>query len=259
MKSLSQRTEGRNAHEFRPSRTFWPTLLLLASLVYVNHDYPIDHLLNILYWRLIPLIGKERALFYWNIVNIFGGAIIDLLIVYWGLKFFNFSLEDIGFKKLSFKGAAQVAIAPVLLRISSYIYFALWQSPRILRHGHWPTIQASWLPVNFSDPIFWCNHILYWGVGAFIEEIVDHGLLYTALRSQLKAPAAILIISLFFTLDHFHYDYHPGPFPSRLIVTLAVGIILAWMREWSGNIWCPLSAHWFNDFSSIWRMWTWTY
>jgi membrane protease YdiL (CAAX protease family) len=196
MKSLSQRTEGRSAHAFRPSWAFWPALLILASLVYVNHDYLTDHLLNILYWRLIPLIGKERA---------------------------------------------------------------LWQSPLILRHAHWPTIHAGWLPVNFSDPIFWCNHILYWGVGAFIEEIVDHGLLYTALRSRLKAPTAILIISLFFTLDHFHYDYHPGPFPSRFIVTLAVGIILAWMREWSGNIWCPLSAHWFNDFSSAWRIWTWTY
>lgn len=69
-----------------------------------------------------------------------------------------------------------------------------------------------------------------------LEEMMFRGYFYRALRTRLAAPAAIALSAAFFA----------GVHPQGLLgfpMLLAVGTVLATLREWRGSIWASVAAH----------------
>lgn len=69
-----------------------------------------------------------------------------------------------------------------------------------------------------------------------LEEMMFRGYFYRALRTRLAAPAAIALSAAFFAGIH----------PQGLLgfpMLLAVGAMLATLREWRGSIWASVAAH----------------
>ncbi len=67
------------------------------------------------------------------------------------------------------------------------------------------------------------------------EELLYRGLVYTALRARLAAPAAIVASAAFFAAVHLN--------PTLLPSLFLVGAGLAWLMERTGSLWPPIIAH----------------
>lgn len=72
-------------------------------------------------------------------------------------------------------------------------------------------------------------------IAPIAEEIIMRGWLYGKLRNKLKAPIAILIVSILFAF--LHGQWNVG------ISVLILSIILCGLRELTGTIWCGILLH----------------
>ena len=72
-------------------------------------------------------------------------------------------------------------------------------------------------------------------IAPIAEELIMRGWLYGKLRSRLKAPVTILIVSLLFALLHGQWNVGVGVF--------ALSIVLCSLREITGTIWSGILLH----------------
>lgn len=72
-------------------------------------------------------------------------------------------------------------------------------------------------------------------VAPIAEEIVMRGWLYGKLRSRLKAPVAILLVSVLFGLLHGQWNVGVGVF--------VLSVVLCGLREITGTIWSGMLLH----------------
>ena len=72
-------------------------------------------------------------------------------------------------------------------------------------------------------------------IAPIAEEIVMRGWLYGKLRSRLKAPIAILLVSVLFGLLHGQWNVSVGVF--------VLSIVLCGLREITGTIWSGMLLH----------------
>jgi len=69
----------------------------------------------------------------------------------------------------------------------------------------------------------------------FAEEVVFRGVLYPWLRSRMRVPAAVALSATVFSLLHMH--------EAILLPIFFLGIVMAYLREWSGSLWPPVLFH----------------
>ncbi len=73
---------------------------------------------------------------------------------------------------------------------------------------------------------------------AFAEEYLFRGVVYGNLRPYGKWQA-VLISAMTFSLMHQN--------PAQLIYTFVCGVVMAFMYEWTGSMWCGVIFHLFNN------------
>lgn len=113
----------------------------------------------------------------------------------------------------------------------SYATTLIWPPPEIesfvvrLRNtGVW-----GWVWVGFSAVL----------LAPFLEEVLFRGLLFSALRKNLREMWAMGITSLLFLLLHLEqYSYPPG-----LVLLLLLAFALTWLRARSGSLWPAVLLH----------------
>jgi membrane protease YdiL (CAAX protease family) len=88
--------------------------------------------------------------------------------------------------------------------------------------------------------------LLYIGAVAPAEELVTRGLLYGAVERHAGAPAAILVTALVFAAAHV-----PVYGLAALPTMLAAGLLLGWLRAWSGSLAAPVAAHALADLLAL--------
>ena len=93
---------------------------------------------------------------------------------------------------------------------------------------------------NLSPSIFALVFVVVAIIPALGEEFVFRGLIQTELQRAFGNPhAAIWVAAAIFSAFHFQFF---GFFPRLLI-----GAILGYLYYWSGNLWLPILAHFFNN------------
>ncbi len=104
--------------------------------------------------------------------------------------------------------------------------------------GYTSSASSVWEPVYYDTP---ASAILYMTTAiapAFAEEYLFRGVVYANLRPYGKWQAVILS-AVTFSLMHQNI--------AQLLYTFVCGIVLALMYEWTGNIWCGIFFHMFNN------------
>lgn len=93
---------------------------------------------------------------------------------------------------------------------------------------------------NLSPSIFALVFVVVAIIPALGEEFVFRGLIQTELQRAFGNPhAAIWVAAAIFSAFHFQFF---GFFPRLLI-----GALLGYLYYWSGNLWLPILAHFFNN------------
>jgi membrane protease YdiL (CAAX protease family) len=75
------------------------------------------------------------------------------------------------------------------------------------------------------------------------EEIFFRGLTYGALRRMLRRPLAVVLSALFFAGVHFQ--------PVEILPILILGVILAWLYEYTGSLVPGMIAHGMNNLAAL--------
>jgi len=88
------------------------------------------------------------------------------------------------------------------------------------------------------------NLILVGVVPAFSEELLFRGVIQQFLMEWTKRPhLAILLAGIIFSFFHFQfYGFLPR---------MVLGMFLGYLFYWSGNLWYPILAHFFNNGSQV--------
>ncbi len=88
------------------------------------------------------------------------------------------------------------------------------------------------------------NLILVGVVPAFSEELLFRGVIQQFLTEWVKNPhVAILLAGMVFSFFHFQfYGFVPR---------MVLGMFLGYLFYWSGNLWYPILAHFFNNGSQV--------
>ena len=74
---------------------------------------------------------------------------------------------------------------------------------------------------------------------ALAEELLFRGVLQEELQRGLGVVAGLLLTSLLFAITHWQ--------PTNLMGLFFFGLILGLFRNWSGNLWYPIAAHFVNN------------
>ena len=88
--------------------------------------------------------------------------------------------------------------------------------------------------------------LLYIGAVAPAEELIIRGLLYGAVERHAGTPAAILVTAIVFAAAHL-----PVYGVAALPTMIAAGLLLGWLRAWSGSLAAPVAAHALADLLAV--------
>jgi membrane protease YdiL (CAAX protease family) len=134
--------------------------------------------------------------------------------------------EDLGFRPFD-PGRAAVLIAWILVLDFAQLY--VWAYVRL--HLHWHTRST---PLYFGDGLG--GFLLALGLGSalvpVVEETFFRGFLFPGLRTRLPFWIAASASGLLFGLGH-----------DTIMPRVAVGVLLAWVRERTGSVWPCIIAH----------------
>jgi len=86
---------------------------------------------------------------------------------------------------------------------------------------------------------------------AVFEEVVFRGVAYSVLRRKWSWWKSALITAIPFALYHFIFNQYASPFNAGMSL-LAGGILFAWLRETTGNLWTPIGIHFMWDAAIGW-------
>ncbi|MDR2473724.1 MAG: CPBP family intramembrane metalloprotease [Tannerella sp.] len=104
--------------------------------------------------------------------------------------------------------------------------------------------------LNRKDIISFITNLLVIGVLAgIVEEFLFRGALMSIIRRKITNPhVAVIIVAAIFSAVHFQfYGFLP-----RMIL----GVLLGYMLVLSGNIWVPVTAHFFNNAVAVIMVYT---
>jgi uncharacterized protein len=88
-------------------------------------------------------------------------------------------------------------------------------------------------------PLFWLNTVI---AAPVAEEMIFRGFLYRGWSQTWLGPSgAIVLTAIVFGLGHFQYDI-----VSVGSITIS-GLLLGWLRRWSGSLVAPILAHAANN------------
>jgi len=113
-----------------------------------------------------------------------------------------------------------------------------------------PTEHASPLE-QFADVGRWALAMLFVVaviLAPLLEEAMFRGTLYPALRRRWGVRAAALIVTALFTALH---ATQTGSYAVAIVGIAAVGLVLVWLREGTGNLWPPIAFHMGFNFTAF--------
>jgi membrane protease YdiL (CAAX protease family) len=90
--------------------------------------------------------------------------------------------------------------------------------------------------------------LLLFGLGtAPAEELLFRGVLYRIVERSSGAPAAIVVTAVSFAVAHVPV-YGLGSLP----LAISAGLVLGWLRWWSGSLVAPVAVHVAADLAILW-------
>ena len=104
-----------------------------------------------------------------------------------------------------------------------------------------PTPEHPIVPyVAQGGAVFWAAFALATVVAPVVEETVFRGMLYTALRAQMRVWPAALVSGGIFAVVH-------PTLPGQFLPILALGVVLAILREKTGSLAPSMVCHAINN------------
>lgn len=178
-----------------------------------------------------------------NVVGITSSVVLILWPLLWRQSFRSVR-SFLGFRVLSFRKFIADIFAGPFTYVSAWalllpvlvIYMLVLQSYGISADkGEHPVVPILLSNKKGEDATMWIVLLAVF-VAPFIEEIMFRGALYGWLRARAGAALSILSSSLIFAFLH--------PQGAVGIVPLtAIGMVLAFLREWRGTLVAPMVAH----------------
>lgn len=159
-------------------------------------------------------------------------ALVLLLAIGIIKKFLGGQLEDYGLGKQPIKKDQFIlGLALPLIIFSTLV---------LLFSGHWQGVGSE-----VSAKVVFFELLLYVGLsGAVAEEIIFRGLIYHLLRKKLSFLPATTISSFIFAVIHiFNGGWTTSDFLFFCLLSVTLGIYLAYLTEDSGNVWGAAWVH----------------
>jgi membrane protease YdiL (CAAX protease family) len=159
-------------------------------------------------------------------------------------RFYELSDKDIGWTapKHSWKIIVSIGITPVFYAFQIACSM-LW----VRLHLHYWSHYSIHPDISFrhpNDPASWLDIAFEVFLSPLAEEILDRGVVQTALKIKLGRGAAVIATSLLFILSHCAYRagliFHD---PWLLLSYLVGGLFFGLLKEWDGSLWSPILAH----------------
>jgi len=128
--------------------------------------------------------------------------------------------------------ALLAAIGIAVLSSATLLLFQRWSRPDL--HAY-----AAALPKLPGNQIIIAG-IVFAILNAVLEELIFRGILFTAIESQVSTPMTVIITAALFGYGHMH-GYPPGPLGA--VLAGIYGLMLGWLRVFTGGLGLPVLAH----------------
>lgn len=128
--------------------------------------------------------------------------------------------------------AILATIVIAVLSSATLMLFQSWSQPDL--HTY-----ASALPKLPGGAILIAG-IVFAILNAFLEELIFRGVLFTAIESQVNTTMTVIITAALFGYGHMH-GYPPGPIGA--VLAGIYGLMLGWLRVFTGGLGLPVLAH----------------
>lgn len=154
----------------------------------------------------------------------------------------HLSLDRMGLGQVRFWPALRWGVGGYFAALPSMgaaFLISYWLQNTLLRNV--PTPEHPIVPfIAQGGSVFWAAFVLATVVAPVVEETVFRGMLYTALRAQMKTwPAALLSGAIFAAV-------HPT-LPGQFLPIMALGVVLALLREKTGSLAPSMVCHAVNN------------
>ncbi|OIO10842.1 MAG: hypothetical protein AUJ52_03345 [Elusimicrobia bacterium CG1_02_63_36] len=240
-------------------RSFYLKLSAVAALMYLA---PYDRYPVLWVYDRVPLLQNwENGYAFLCALGYALRTAVYAALAYWGMRRLALSPADIGWKRVPLRQLVLPFVAAALAAVFQFWFFEVAVDRRsdiVAQCGWWTKISFDLKPgLSLSDPMFLLNGVVWLFLGSFAEEVIHRGVLFGALRARLGPAAAILLTAAFFPLCHLYPFVDGGGI--FLFETFFFGLVLGGLREWSGNLWIPLTAHWIYNALSAWTLLPWVF
>jgi membrane protease YdiL (CAAX protease family) len=128
--------------------------------------------------------------------------------------------------------AVVAAFGIAIVSCSTLFLFEWWQHPDL--HAY-----AAALPRLHGTGLILAG-IIFAILNAFLEELLFRGIFFNAIESQAGTAMAVVITAALFGYGHMH-GYPPGP--TGAVLAGAYGLMLGWLRVFTGGLGLPVLTH----------------
>jgi membrane protease YdiL (CAAX protease family) len=128
--------------------------------------------------------------------------------------------------------AVLAAFGIAIVSCAALFLFEWWRHPDL--HAY-----AAALPGLHGTGLIFAE-IVFAILNAFLEELLFRGIFFDAIESQTGTAMAVVITAALFGYGHMH-GYPPGPIGA--VLAGAYGLMLGWLRVFTGGLGLPVLTH----------------
>lgn len=218
----------------RTRKTIQPSVLLLTFLVYLAANLGLDVVGETIF-RLAGLdsAGGMGEVIWLGVRGVFllGGVALGLSALLWITSYTREDFREIGLKPTSFTRALQWGLAGVCAALPLVLIgFVVTQMlmNTVFKNVYTPESPLHPMIMGSGTAAFVIVFVLAVVVAPLIEETFFRGTLFNSLRGAMGVWPAVWLSGAIFALVH--------PFPTHFLPILALGAVLAIIREKTGSL-----------------------
>ncbi|MDO8803368.1 MAG: CPBP family intramembrane metalloprotease [Elusimicrobiota bacterium] len=165
----------------------------------------------------------------------------QILLILGGLRVYNLSVQDIGWRGT--KNISKIIVGVVIIILYRLLKKTLFGNaggigiPSIALSGFWEAL---------NNPVVYYHLIIVPFVSPLFEELFYRGFVFTVLEKRVGWIWAVLGSSFAFSA------FHTTSIISFSMEIFIKGIIYGLLRRWDGSIWSSVAAHSANNWVASW-------
>lgn len=165
----------------------------------------------------------------------------QILLILIGLKIYNLSAQDIGWRGAGNIWKAIIAVTLIVLyRLSKEALFGS------TGEVGFPSVALSDFWAKLHNPVAYYYLFIVPFVSPLFEELFYRGFVFTVLEKRIGWVSAVLLSSIAFSA------FHTTNIISFNLELFVKGVMYGLLRKWDGSIWSSVAAHSTNNLLLSW-------